>query len=263
MSAAVHIVAKVERVEFRRVTDDNPDLSHLTDPERYSDVPSAEAERYREADSDRLRDFQQGAWEFLGVQAVAKVRLFLSSHPGGHVQKMEVCSGGLWGIESDSDAAYFAEVEAEQRADLEDNLAALGLRIDGEGTDAQALDSLAEFVNRPGPVNGADFLDHAEEVLKGSGREILDNADACECEDGRDAPLPGVLHPIASNSDHSRRWIERCDLCERFESDEDAAKALVEAGLIPAYCMAAPAGVVSPTPYATDADGKALPWEQS
>jgi hypothetical protein len=40
------------------------------------------------------------------------------------VQK--ITSGGLWGIESDSDRSHFAEVTAEELADLKAQLLALG-----------------------------------------------------------------------------------------------------------------------------------------
>lgn len=171
------IVAKVEGVRIRRATDHNPDLSYLKDADRYSDVPSAEAERYREADRDRLRDYEQGEWEMLGVQAIAKVRLHLSTHPGGTLQGFEVYSPGLWGVESDSSEEYLASIEREQRDELADILAAIGLRIDGDLSDTQALDAMAAFINEPGPVNGGDFLEKAEGLLVEAGRTILDNAE--------------------------------------------------------------------------------------
>ena len=38
----------------------------------------------------------------------------------------DISSGGLWGVESDSDKAYFAEVAGEELAELKSQLQALG-----------------------------------------------------------------------------------------------------------------------------------------
>lgn len=65
---------------------------------------------------------------------------------------------------------------------------------------------------------------------------------------------PGVLWPIASNSDWSRQWIERCDTCAVYDSDEAAALAqvgaMIEAGTeILAVGLAVPVGMDNPQPY--------------
>jgi hypothetical protein len=36
----------------------------------------------------------------------------------------------------------------------------------------------------------------------------------------------GILWPMATNGDSTHDWIERCDECQRFDSDRDAAIAL-------------------------------------
>ena len=38
----------------------------------------------------------------------------------------EITSGGLWGIESDSDKAYLGEIETEQLSELREQLRAVG-----------------------------------------------------------------------------------------------------------------------------------------
>lgn len=171
VGGGVQLRATVDSIELRRVTDTDADTSHLTDPDRYSDVSDAEAKRYREADRDRLRDYEAGQWEFLGVFAVAKVRFFLSTHPGGSGGGFEVSSPGLWGVESDSDPAYLAEIEREQRGEIADTLAALGLRIGGELTDAQALDALSIDVSA-GTGSGADHAAALYEALEKTGRRV-------------------------------------------------------------------------------------------
>jgi hypothetical protein len=47
-----------------------------------------------------------------------------TSYPAQVVQRIR--SGGLWGIESDSDASYIAEVEQGELADLRSELKAVG-----------------------------------------------------------------------------------------------------------------------------------------
>jgi hypothetical protein len=50
----------------------------------------------------------------------------------------------------------------------------------------------------------------------------------CECDGDK---LPGAAWPMASDSDDAHPYVERCDLCQRFDCDEDAANALVSAGI--------------------------------
>ena len=80
-------------------------------------------------DYKRMEAYNDGEWHYLGIRAVAIVRL---TEDG---PKQKITSGGLWGIESDSDESCFAEVEAEQRAELADQLLAMG--IDPEAVSEQ------------------------------------------------------------------------------------------------------------------------------
>ena len=71
----------------------------------------------KNAKQDHLRMCQliDGEFHFIGVQATAEVTV------GGVCQTLT--SGGLWGIESDSEESYFAEIEAEQLSELRGILA--------------------------------------------------------------------------------------------------------------------------------------------
>ena len=71
------------------------------------------------------------------------------------------------------------------------------------------------------------------------------------CCESHPQSIPGVRYPTASNGDESKAWIERCDDCEEYESDADAADALVKSGRIHGWRRAVPAGAITPTPYAT------------
>jgi len=87
-------------------------------PEVDSSVTDDSEQRtYALQDYKRARDYGQ-TWAFEGVRADARVII------NGTVQV--VTSGGLYGIESDSEANYFDEVGKEQLAELKGQLHALG-----------------------------------------------------------------------------------------------------------------------------------------
>lgn len=71
-------------------------------------------------DYDRTEALNRGEWYYLGIVAKAGITL-----PGSTLVQ-RITSGGLWGIESDSEAGYFAEVEAEELADLRGELETIG-----------------------------------------------------------------------------------------------------------------------------------------
>jgi len=66
-------------------------------------------------DAERIELYNRGDWDFVGVYAKVVFE-------GDDGWRMEVRSHGLWGIESDSDDAYFAEVAAEEAEQLVDDL---------------------------------------------------------------------------------------------------------------------------------------------
>lgn len=50
--------------------------------------------------------------------------------------------------------------------------------------------------------------------------ETVDQASSCECDEGW---APGILLAMAPDSNASRAWVQRCDSCCLFESDDAAA----------------------------------------
>ena len=142
---ATAIGKRIKSVQVVRVADRDPDLSHLGE---YSSRPGADdvtidrEERgdmgrgeYRyfiaamsgedtgnpesvEQDYARCEAYNRGEWEMVGVYAVAEVVV------NGTTQAVR--SAGLWGVESDSGDAYFAEVGGEELAELSGILAELG-----------------------------------------------------------------------------------------------------------------------------------------
>ncbi len=142
---------RILSVSIVREVDDSPDLSHLGE---YSDKRGADDDktvdrfehgagrrelRYFIAamsgeetgnpasvlqDYERMESYNRGEWWSYGIRAVARVVL-----TGGVIQHFT--SGGIWGVESDSDAAYFREVESEELHELREQLKAAGF-VDSE-----------------------------------------------------------------------------------------------------------------------------------
>lgn len=81
---------------------------------------SEEYQKYGKQDFKRMEELNRGEWYYLGIIAKAEI-----VSPNGIVQIIR--SGGLWGIESDSDAAYIESVEKEQLGELKEELAAFGI----------------------------------------------------------------------------------------------------------------------------------------
>lgn len=102
----------IESIGVRARLDTDPDLSYLTF------VDSGDIER----DRARLAEYGQ-SWHAIGIDAVAIVYV--------KGVRQELSSGGLWGVESDSDAPYLVEIAEEEL----DNLAAILLDLGFARTD--------------------------------------------------------------------------------------------------------------------------------
>lgn len=76
--------------------------------------------RYVRQDYERMERLNAGDWCYIGIRAYASVQVAKD----GPLQ--EISSGGLWGIESDSEKGYLADVEKEELSDLRTQLHALG-----------------------------------------------------------------------------------------------------------------------------------------
>ena len=82
-----------------------------------------EVRKYTLQDYNRMESLNSQQWCFLGILAEAKVG---TSEQQGCVLCQTLTSGGLWGIESDSDKAYLQSVESEQLDELRDVLKSFG-----------------------------------------------------------------------------------------------------------------------------------------
>ncbi len=89
--------------------------------ENYKGEPEADIRKYCRQDYERVESYNAGNFYFLGIRAEAKVI-------GGDQGRIEqlLTSGGLWGIESDSDKEYLESIQADELADLKTELLALG-----------------------------------------------------------------------------------------------------------------------------------------
>jgi hypothetical protein len=77
------------------------------------------------------------------------------------------------------------------------------------------------LANGVGVTNGICYVGAPDED---AGEEQDERCESCECNAG--SKVPGALWPIASDGDDSHMFVERCDECERYELDEDAALAV-------------------------------------
>ena len=102
----------VDKVRVKHLVDDNPDLSFL--------------ESGNKDDAIRLTNYGN-TWEMLGIQAVAEVSYPLNSKGDRRIECFS--SGGLWGIESDSDDDYIKEIEQGQLNDLKEHLTFFGIDV--------------------------------------------------------------------------------------------------------------------------------------
>jgi hypothetical protein len=82
------------------------------------------------ADFERMESLARGDWYYLGIRAEAKIGLpnGFTNARGEHdsLTVQRVCSGGLWGTESDSDESYLKEIEQDELGELRNQLKQLG-----------------------------------------------------------------------------------------------------------------------------------------
>jgi hypothetical protein len=84
-------------------------------------------------DYERMESLSRGDWAYVGIRAEAEIGIPCLANKGcvrGHevyyTHTQKITSGGLWGIESDSDKDYLASVRKDELADLRGQLKALG-----------------------------------------------------------------------------------------------------------------------------------------
>lgn len=92
------------------------------------------------------------------------------------------------------------------------------------GTYEEAFRAALEFAGAIDNEHGGT----AHILVTETGLEHQSGSAGVFCDGCEGHAFPGIRWPTAPNSDTSRKWVERCDACERFDSDESAAEWLVE-----------------------------------
>ena len=126
--------AKVVKIEVKRIIDEDPDLSFLettpeghygTDGSNWGHVSEEDKQKvisqygsiwnacieYTKQDKKRLDDYNRGVWEMIGIRAVATIHIPVNDNT---VKIQTIDSGGLFGIESDSDDSHIHEIWKDQ-----------------------------------------------------------------------------------------------------------------------------------------------------
>jgi len=128
--------------EVKTMLDENADLSYLkteydndlqliVNSARYSNQTVTEykwpmVRRWIDEDHSRLAAYNQGEWVMLGISVVANLVIDTKL---GDTYPFSIYSGGLWGIESDSDNDYLISVAKDQANDLIDVLRTLRFKL--------------------------------------------------------------------------------------------------------------------------------------
>lgn len=144
---------RVDKITIKWEFDESPDTSHLGEysntPERgaidrkergdmergeyqyfnpcienYEGESEENIAKYVEQDYQRMEKLARNDWCFMGCVVEAEV-----SYPLGNGSRRieRFTSGGLWGIESDSDARYIDSIELEQIKELSEHLEQFGV----------------------------------------------------------------------------------------------------------------------------------------
>lgn len=99
--------------------------------ENYKGEPDADIRKYVLQDYARMESLNAGNWCYISIRAEAVITVSIQTKQtktyvnySETVQK--ITSGGLWGIESDSDKSYLESVEQDELADLRTQLKARG-----------------------------------------------------------------------------------------------------------------------------------------
>jgi hypothetical protein len=92
--------------------------------ENYKGESPADIRKYVRQDYERMERLHRGDWGYISIRAEAEVCIPSGAGDAGIVQ--EITSGGLYGIESDSDKDYLASIEGEELGELRKQLYTLG-----------------------------------------------------------------------------------------------------------------------------------------
>lgn len=111
-------------------------------PQAGCEKPGSKAyQEYGKQDWKRMKSYNNQEWYCLGIIAEAKVQVSLD---GKNWKQDKITSGGLWGIESDSESTYFREVEQEQLTELKAYLGEYGFSAEEIETACQNIETVED-----------------------------------------------------------------------------------------------------------------------
>lgn len=131
---------KIEKIKVVHLLDSSPDLSwlgeysvkpgpHAIDRQAHRSIERNECRyfnpanwEYRKQEYARMEAYNKGTWHCMGIRAIA----YLLVGPENFRTVQTIETPGLWGIESDSDKRYLAEIAGEELSTLKDLLLELG-----------------------------------------------------------------------------------------------------------------------------------------
>jgi hypothetical protein len=118
----------MDRREYRYF---NPSFNYVDKNGNPSDgLTAEEVRKYVRQDYERMESLNAGNWSFIGIKAEAEIGIPQSvprPRTGQSYLLQTFHSGGLWGIESDSERSFMEEEEKNQLAELRDVLVTFGL----------------------------------------------------------------------------------------------------------------------------------------
>ena len=118
------------RHEFRYF---NPSFNYVTKEGKPDDnLTPDDVRKYTRQDYERMEQLNAGSWCYIGIRAEAEVCIVRDIQSNLHRELnslgpiQHITSGGLYGIESDSDRKHIESIEKEELAELRSELLSLG-----------------------------------------------------------------------------------------------------------------------------------------
>lgn len=115
------------------------ELQFFNPSNNYTGEKPEDVRKYTIQDYARMERLNAGDWYFMGICAQAKIGIPNGAPCSFTIQR--ITSGGLWGIESDSETYYIESEEQNQLAELRKQLKALGFS-------SRAISKAFEMVER-------------------------------------------------------------------------------------------------------------------
>lgn len=98
---------------------DSREYRFFNPSDNYKGELPEDIQKYIRQDYARMESLARGDWQYIGIRAEAIIETAANI-------SQRITSGGLWGVESDSEASYLAEIQRDELAGLKTELIALG-----------------------------------------------------------------------------------------------------------------------------------------